>query len=66
MYVYIYIYIYIYVCMYKMKYVYGVIKNWTITLREKCLRISVSLRIQPECWKIRTRITPNTNTFYAV
>ena len=29
-------------------------------------RHSVSLRIQSECGKIRTRITPNTNTFYAV
>ena len=27
---------------------------------------SVSLRIQSECGKIRTRITPNTDTFYAV
>lgn len=26
----------------------------------------VSLRIQPECWKIRTRTTPNADTFYAV
>ena len=25
-----------------------------------------SLRIQSECGKMRTRITPNTNTFYAV
>ena len=30
------------------------------------LRYSVSLRIQSECGKIRTRITPNTNTFYTV
>ena len=29
-------------------------------------RYSVSLRIQSECWKIRTRITPNTDTFNAV
>ena len=29
-------------------------------------RNSVSLRIQSECRKIRTRITPNTDTFYAV
>ena len=29
-------------------------------------RYSVSLRIQSECGKIRTRITPNTDTFYAV
>ena len=27
---------------------------------------SVSLRIQSKCGKIRTRITPNTDTFYAV
>ena len=26
----------------------------------------VSYRIQSECGKIRTRITPNTDTFYAV
>ena len=29
-------------------------------------RYKVSLRIQSECGKIRTRITPNTDTFYAV
>ena len=29
-------------------------------------RYSVSLRIQSECTKIRTRKTPNTDTFYAV
>ena len=29
-------------------------------------RYSVSLRIQSECGKIWTRITPNTDTFYAV
>ena len=28
-------------------------------------RYSVSLRIQSECEKMRTRITPNTDTFYA-
>ena len=27
---------------------------------------SVSLRIHCKCWKIRTRITPNTDIFYAV
>ena len=27
---------------------------------------SLSLCIQSECWKMRTRITPNTDTFYAV
>ena len=29
-------------------------------------RYSVSLRIQSECGKIRTRTTPNTATFYTV
>ena len=29
-------------------------------------RYSVSLRIQSECGKMRTRITPNTDTFYSV
>ena len=29
-------------------------------------KYSVSLRIQSECWKIRTRKTPNTSTFHAV
>ena len=29
-------------------------------------RYSASLRIQSECGKIQTRITPNTNTFFAV
>ena len=29
-------------------------------------RYGVSLRIQSECGKIRTRITPNMDTFYAV
>ena len=29
-------------------------------------RYRVSLRIQSECVKLRTRITPNTDTFYAV
>ena len=29
-------------------------------------RYSVSLRIQSECGKMRTRITPSTHTFYAV
>ena len=29
-------------------------------------RYGVSLRIQSECGKIQTRITPNTDTFYAV
>ena len=28
-------------------------------------RYSASLRIQSKCGKIQTRITPNTNTFYA-
>ena len=29
-------------------------------------RYSVSLRIQSECGKIRTRVTPNTDTFHAI
>ena len=29
-------------------------------------RYGVSLRIQSECGEIRTRITPNADTFYAV
>ena len=29
-------------------------------------RYSVSLRIQSECGKMRTRITPNTDTFHAL
>ena len=29
-------------------------------------RYSVSLHIQPECGKMRTRITPNADTFYSV
>ena len=29
-------------------------------------RYYVSLRIQSKCWKMRTRITPKTDTFYAV
>ena len=29
-------------------------------------RYSISLRIQSKCWKMRIKITPNTNTFYAV
>ena len=40
------------------------------SLREKCpcseLFQSISLRSQSECGKIRTRITPNTDAFYAV
>ena len=26
----------------------------------------LDIRIQSECWKMRTRITPNTDTFHAV
>ena len=33
--------------------------------RLNTVRYSVSLRIQSECGKIRTRTTPNTDTFYA-
>ena len=29
-------------------------------------KYSVSLRIQSECGKMRSRLTPNTDTFYAV
>ena len=29
-------------------------------------RYGVSVRIQPECGKMRSRITPNTDTFHAV
>ena len=29
-------------------------------------RYGVSLRIQSECWKMRTRITPNTDTFMLI
>ena len=29
-------------------------------------KYSISLRIQSECWKIRTRKTPNADTFHAV
>ena len=32
----------------------------------KTERYGVSLRIQSECGKMRTRITPNTETFYAI
>ena len=42
------------------------IKNY-VNLNPIFLRgISVSLRIQSKCGKIRTRITPNTDTFHAV
>ena len=52
-------------------------KGSLMTLREKCLYLefflsvftsirTISLRIQSECGKIRTRRTPNTDTFYAV
>ena len=36
------------------------------TFRLNTKRYGVSLRIQSECGKIRTRITPNIDTFYAV
>ena len=36
------------------------------TLLMNTERYSVSLRIQSECGKMRTRITPNTDTFYVV
>ena len=45
-------------------------QNVTLTLREKCphseLFWSVFSRIPSKCRKIRTRITPNTDTFYSV
>ena len=34
-------------------------------IRTEYGEIRVSLRIQSECWKMRARITPNKNTFYA-
>ena len=55
--------------------------NVTLSLCEKCpywelfwsafshIRneyVEISLRIQSECGKMQTRITPNTDTFYAV
>ena len=43
---------------------------WSKKIREKCpyseFFYSVSLRIQSKCGKIRTRKTPNTDTFRAV
>ena len=36
------------------------------TLKRDMERYGVSLRIQSECGKIRTRITSNTDAFYAV
>ena len=35
-------------------------------IRTEYREIGVSFRIQSECGKMRTRITPNTETFYAV
>ena len=57
-----------------------IMKLQTLKLREKCpysqlfwsafsrirTEYEVSLRIQSKCGKMRTRITPNTDTFYAV
>ena len=39
-----------------------VTKRGTLPIKDK----SVSLGIQSKCGKMRTRITPNTDTFYAV
>ena len=39
---------------------------YSLALKLNTVRYSVSLRIQSECGKIRTRITPNMDTFYAV
>ena len=33
---------------------------------EPSTKYEVAFRIQSECWKIRTRITPNTDTFHSV
>ena len=48
---------------------YCILNLWD-SLREKCpyskLFWSVFSRIQSECGKMRTKITPNTDTFYAV
>ena len=38
----------------------------SIRIRSYSSPYGVSYRIQFECGKIRTRITPNTDTFYAV
>ena len=38
----------------------------SLMLHETKERYSISLHIQSECGKIRTRITPNTDFFYAV
>ena len=40
---------------------------WTVfsRIRAEYGETGVSLPIQTECWKIRTRITPNKDTFYA-
>ena len=40
--------------------------SYFITFGLNTERYSLSLRIRPEPNKIRTRITPNTDTFYAV
>ena len=53
------------------------VKGLNVTHRMESVRIrifsgpyfpvsSVSLRIQSKCWKIRTRKTPNTDTFHVV
>ena len=41
---------------------------WSVVFRiqTEYEKHSVSLRIQSECGKVQTRITPNTDTFYAV
>ena len=47
-------------------FVFGVILVCIFPHLDWILRYSVSLRIQSECGKMRTRITPNTDTFHAV
>ena len=56
--------------------IFRILINVILTLRKKCPylpafglnteRYEVSLRIQYKCRKIRTRITPNTDTFHEV
>ena len=41
-------------------------KKLSNTLREESVFGVILVRIQYECGKIRTRITPNTGTFYTV
>ena len=58
------------ICLFSLSSCQKILNLHLLTLREKCLYLeffwSVSLRIQSECGKIRTRKTPNTDTFQAV